>query len=247
MADLRASLLVADMSQTLQRILLGYSVVMTTLLAALALSHAIHDTSANDATFDQLDVHRINIREPDGTLRMTISNSASAPGTPWKGKEIARPDRKEAGILFMNDEGTENGGLIFGGAKKDGKVSSFGHLSFDQYEQDQVISLDQSEEDGHRRATLVFADRPDASMRWDLDDKTPAGRAEIERLAKEGAFGRRRLVIGKGPQRESAVVLADAQGHERLILKVTAEGAASIQFLDEKGNVVRDFTPAEQK
>jgi hypothetical protein len=32
----------------------------------------------------------------------------------------------------MNDEGTESGGLIWGGLKqKDGKIENFGHLSFD--------------------------------------------------------------------------------------------------------------------
>ena len=31
-------------------------------------------------SFAEIDVQRINVREPDGTLRMTISNSATAPG-----------------------------------------------------------------------------------------------------------------------------------------------------------------------
>ena len=30
-------------------------------------------------SFAEIDVQRINVREPDGTLRMTISNSATAP------------------------------------------------------------------------------------------------------------------------------------------------------------------------
>lgn len=232
---------------TTQWVMLGYSVLVTTLLAGLTLSQAVSKPAPGKAAFDEIDVHRINVREPDGTLRMTISNTASAPGTPWRGKEIPRPERKSAGILFMNDEGTENGGLSFGGSKKDGQVSSWGHLSFDQYEQDQVISLDQSEENGKRAAALVFADMPDTPMRWDLSDKTPEGRAEIEKIAKEGGFGRQRLVIGKGQERESLVGLLDAQGRPRLLLKVAADGAASIEFLDEKGKAVRTFTPSEQK
>ena len=36
--------------------------------------------------FAEIDVQRINIREPDGTLRMTISNTATAPGLIFKGK-----------------------------------------------------------------------------------------------------------------------------------------------------------------
>src|SRR6202166_1528966 len=69
-------------------------------------------------SFTELDVQRINVREPDGTLRMTISNSATAPGLIFKGKEHPFPNRQAAGILFFNDEGTETGGLLFGGAKK---------------------------------------------------------------------------------------------------------------------------------
>ena len=48
---------------------------------------------------------------------MVISNKADFPGIIIKGKETPHPDRKTAGMLFFNDEGTENGGLIFGGSK----------------------------------------------------------------------------------------------------------------------------------
>jgi hypothetical protein len=70
--------------------------------------------------FDEIDVQRINIREPDGTLRMVISNTDAAPGVLVKGKEYPHPTRATAGIFFMNAEGTENGALIFDGAKKNG-------------------------------------------------------------------------------------------------------------------------------
>jgi hypothetical protein len=40
----------------------------------------------------------------------------------------------------MNDEGTEMGGLIFGGQKDSkGEIHHEGHLSFDQYDQDQGV------------------------------------------------------------------------------------------------------------
>src|ERR1700681_91924 len=121
--------------------------------------------------FAEIDVQRINIREPDGTLRMTISSAATAPGLIFKGTEHPFPNRQAAVILFFNDEGTENGGLLFGGAKKGRNVSSGGHLSFDQYEQDQVISLDQTEDHGRRHAGLTFFDRPSAPIPLDLIDR----------------------------------------------------------------------------
>jgi hypothetical protein len=69
-----------------------------------------------------------------------------------------------SGLIFINDEGTENGGLVFSGSKSNGKVDGSGHLSFDQYDQDQVVTLEQTEEDGQRAAGLTNADRPDADQ-----------------------------------------------------------------------------------
>jgi len=194
--------------------------------------------------FDEIDVQRINVREPDGTLRMTISNNAKAPGLIFKGREHPYPNRQAAGILFFNDEGTENGGLLFGGAKKGRNVGSGGHLSFDQYEQDQVISLDQTEENGRRRAGLTFSDRPATPIPLELIDNvnTPEGNAEFEKLAEIGGFGYPRLFIGKTEDHASTVILRDAKGLARLKLTVTSAGAASIDFMDGSGKIVRQIS-----
>ena len=194
--------------------------------------------------FDEIDVQRINVREPDGTLRMTISSMAKAPGLFFRGKEHPYPSRLAAGILFFNDEGTENGGLLFGGAKKGQYASSGGHLSFDQYEQDQVISLDQTEDHGRRRASLTFFDRPATPLPLELFERvnTPEGSAEIDNLTANGGLGYPRLFIGKTEERDSAVILRDARGLARLRLTVTSSGAASIEFMDESGKVVRRIT-----
>lgn len=212
---------------------------VSVLLGVIAWGQASAERKVTD--FVEIDVQRINVREPDGTLRMTISSAATAPGLIFRGTEHPYPNRQAAGILFFNDEGTENGGLLFGGAKKGQYASSGGHLSFDQYEQDQVISLDQTEEHGRRRAGLTFFDRPSTSLPPDLVDQlnSPEGSAEFERLAQTGGFGYPRLFIGKNEERESSVILRDAKGLVRLRLTVTPLGAASIEFLDATGKVVR--------
>src|ERR1700691_1735818 len=129
---------------------------------------------------------------------MTISNSATAPGLIFKGAEHSFPNRQAAGILFFNDEGTENGGLLFGGSKKGQNVSGGGHLSFDQYEQDQLISLHQPEDHARRRAGLTFFDRPSTPIPLELIDRvnTPEGDAEFAKVAEAGGFGYSRLFIG---------------------------------------------------
>ena len=108
------------------------------LTAVFALSVITGFTRPRSASFDEIDVGRINVREPDGTLRLVLSSKAQFPGLYFEGKEYEHPNRSTAGLLFFNDEGTESGGLIYGGAKDaDGGVDAYSHLSFDQYEQDQ--------------------------------------------------------------------------------------------------------------
>jgi len=62
--------------------------------------------SNRNASFDIIDVKRINVREPDGTLRMAISSKALFPDAIVAGQEHLHP-RPMAGMLFYNDEGTE--------------------------------------------------------------------------------------------------------------------------------------------
>jgi hypothetical protein len=117
------------------RFLTIYSGVLTAVFAVTILGGFAGP--AKKSTFEEIYVQRINIVEPDGTLRMVLSGKSRAPGLIVKGKEYPREDRKTAGVLFFDDEGTEDGGLIFGGMKdKNGKVESWGHLSFDRYNQD---------------------------------------------------------------------------------------------------------------
>ena len=160
------------------RFLAIYSGVLTIAFAVVVLTGFTE--SRQKQVFDEITVHRINVVEPDGTLRMTISSKANFPGIIIKGKETPHPTRSSAGMLFFNDEGTENGGLIFGGRKdKDGKVTSYGHLSFDQYEQDQVFSIDTDQENQQRSSQLRMIDEPDYPITEDL-----AAAARIEKLLK---------------------------------------------------------------
>lgn len=230
--------------------LLGYCVVVTTALLAVVVVQSV--TGARSGELDEIDVERINVREGDGTLRMVITNSDRLPGIIHKGIDRPHPGRDGAGMLFLNEEGTENGGLIFSGHRDaSGKViDSFGHLSFDQFEQDQVVSLDQGEDpDGKRQAGLRISDRPGPPLPFaEVGTLARAAGAEKEaimkRLVAGGALsGKSRVFVGKSRERASEVVLSDEAGRPRMRLEVTAEGQASIQFLDASGAVVKTIRP----
>lgn len=106
------------------RFLVVYSAVVT---IAFALSMCTGFVGAlqgagKTAEFDRIRVHRVDVVEPDGMPRLIISDRSEYPGSFYHGHEIERPDRRDsAGMLFINDEGTEDGGLIYGGATQDGK------------------------------------------------------------------------------------------------------------------------------
>lgn len=234
------------------KLLILYSAVLTAAFAFSVGTGAVAGQGPGKAAFDTIDVKRINVVEDDGTLRMIVSNTSRSPGIIFRGKERPHPSgNRGAGIIFYNNEGTENGGLTFGGQRgSDGKVRHLGHLSFDQYEQDQVIQLTQEERDGKRWAAMVVTDRIDAPMDLDLADRLskmpdgPEKQALVRKLRADGVGGRQRLFVGKGQERDSAVMLSDGMGRPRIIMKVAVGGEARIDFLDEKGAVTRSLTPA---
>ena len=153
-------------------------------------------------------------------------------------------------MIFYNDEGEENGGLIFGGKKVGDTVTSFGHMSFDQYDSDQNMSLDYGEENGVKHEGLVFSDRPPTSI-WDLAakkraiDSMPAGPARDSAQKALWAGTAARVYVGRDRHKTATVALSDAANHPRLLLTVDSAGAAVIEFLDATGKVTRRITGTE--
>jgi hypothetical protein len=183
-----------------------------------------------------LTAQRINLVEPDGTPRIVLTAASQLPGIFVRAKEHPHPSRSGlAGLLFVNDEGTEVGGLLFNGARSDSGHESGVHLSFDNFEQDQVIVL-QSYDGGPnaRHAMLEFIDRPD----WSVSDLIEAaGRGEgVELPADQRPVTRMRLAT----EVDGSVGLAlnDADGRPRIVLSVPATGEAAIQIRDESGDLI---------
>jgi hypothetical protein len=210
-------------------------------------------TKANEPTrFKEISVERINIVEPDGTLRMTISDTTRAPGWVFHGKPYpGRP--KSAGMLFFNDEGQEDGGLSFHGKTVDGKYTAGGEIAFDQYEQDEAVTMRYSDNNGVGRRGLSVNDRAPIPInqmiaRRDAIRAMPAGPARDSALQafvynNGHPIAAERFFAGRDQSENAVVTLADPQGHPRLRLAVDSTGAASIQFLDAQGHVTKTVTP----
>jgi hypothetical protein len=232
------------------RFLSVYSGVLT-LIFALTVITGLSGT--RKASFEEIDVQRINVVEPDGTIRLVLSSRTLFPGLIFEGKEYAHPNRRTAGILFFNDEGTEQGGVTFGGATEaNGEVSAYGHLSFDQYEQDQVFTIDASESGGNRKAGVAIWDRPDYSMEEliQLVERTKTlpeaeREAELSRFFDAHEAPQPRLYLGKSHDGSVSLRLNDKQGRERLIIEVAADGSPAMRILDQDGREVARFPASE--
>lgn len=230
------------------RVLEIYSGLLTLLVVGLIVSGFAFQGKQK---FKEIDVGRVNIVEPDGKLRLAISNDELAPDIIYKGKTYPsmRSGGNSAGMIFFNNEGTECGGLGFDGSEKDGKYSAGSQIAFDQYDQDQAVALTYHDENGRRSAGLRVWDRPALSLLDEMGqidsvrkmkdgpEKTAAMGALRERMNK-GEFGASRIFVGKeDPTHTAKVVLSDPQSRPRLTLSVDGSGNPKIEFLDADGKV----------
>jgi hypothetical protein len=131
-------------------------------------------------------------------------------------------------------------------------VSAYGHLSFDQYHQDQVFTIDASEDAGNRKAGLSVWDRPDYSMEELLQvvervKSLPEAEQEAELsnffAGRESAHPR--LYLGKSHNGSVALRLNDREGRERLIMEVAPDGTPAVRILDQDGKEVARFPAAK--
>lgn len=210
---------------------------------------------ARHETFDEITVGRINIVEPDGTKRIILSNKAQFPGDFRKGVEKARPDRRSfAGMLFINEEGTENGGLIQkGSVGPDGKIDAGLSLTFDRFRQDQALQLISNDSATRQVTGIGINDVPyhevtsmdDMTRFGNESDKLPEAQRDAywQRLSDAGRLSANRIWLGNTRSKGSALQLKDAKGRTRMMLLVAADGRAEIQILDEQGKVSKSITP----
>jgi hypothetical protein len=230
------------------RFLAIYSGVLTLVFAVTVLCGFAVMRNPN---FGIITARRINIVEPDGTVRLTISNRADFPGGWIHKKESPRPDRRDAaGILFMSEEGTEQGGLIWGASQlPDGTIENHGHLSLDQYEENQIFALDAGQEGKDKFSRITITDQGDYPVEEkrraeERIGKLPADKQDIawDEFFSNHRHDVNRLVLGRAPDGSVGLSLRDGNGKGRILLDVQSDGKSVLQFLDESGKVVSEFT-----
>lgn len=186
---------------------------------ALATAEAVARANGIDVGME-VTAERINLVGRDGGLRLVMT--ANTHEIYARGKVIEHRGRAQPGMIFVNSEGTECGGITW---DTDG-----GGITFDSYEQDQAISIIHRDEDGVRTSVVEFVDRPS----WSLFDVMLGENAG--QVPDDGPVTRMRLA--REDDGSVALTINDAQGRTRLKLGVDRRGRPSLEMLDEGGNPV---------
>ncbi|MBX7172704.1 MAG: hypothetical protein K1X72_17170 [Pyrinomonadaceae bacterium] len=217
---------------------------VTTLLVFVLLLTAF--TFSKNASFDEIDVKRINVKDDDGKLRMVISNKDRQHYGISDGKPIERKNgRPTPGIIFFNDLGDEMGGLVIG---NNGGKGHFGSFTFDKVQGDQTIGFRHLEgNDGHYESGLAIWQQPnirasELNPKFDalnkITDKEER-KSAIQKMLDNGELTTTRLFIGKTRDDDASVLrMSDIKGRTRIEMSVAPNGNPKLNFLDENGKVI---------
>ncbi len=196
-----------------------------------------------DSRFEEITVSRINVVDSAGRTRVILAG-----GYPPRRAALA-------GLLFVNEDGHEAGGLVYTGTRdQDGQIQAGGILTFDQYRNDQVMALQYEHSGARKQQGLTIQERPDTlsdlvKELYRAVETAPSAAARDSLIQHYRSrippadLVSRRLFIGRDFSRASVVTLSDAAGRPRLRLEVDSLGQASIAFLDSAGRSVRTITP----
>lgn len=222
---------------------------LSSLVLVLLLASAFR--SSQSQRLSVLDVERINVVGPDGRLALVIANAERLPGPILEGRELPRELSSgrlgSAGMLFFNARGDEVGGLTFRGQESNGTYSAGAIMAFDQFKQDQVVTVQYSDR-GSRSAGVTVWDRSTTVSIHELVDLIQAsrqgpepGRAEaaqrLQQLQQAGTLGAQRIFLGS-QDRVAALRISDTQGRPRIRLYVDSANMARLEFLNERGEVI---------
>ncbi len=217
------------------------------LTAAIIILAVMLLLSMRNNHFKQITAERINIIEPNGRLRMVISDQKNQHPGIVNGKVSASRERP-AGMIFFNNDGDEDGGIVYDGDKNGAGMA----YSFDQYKNDQIMQLQYDQDnDGKGKMTtrsygLRLWDRPDNFTLAQVIDyidslqklkDTNAYSAGINKLKLTGNLGQQRFFAGKNKNGEVGLFLNDAKGNPRLKIFIDKNDQPVIQILDQKGKV----------
>jgi hypothetical protein len=135
----------------------------------------------------------------------------------------------------------------------DGTIEDHGHLSLDQYEENEIFALDAGQEGKDKFSRITITDQGDYPVEEKRRAEDQIGKLPQDK--QDDAWARffathrhdvNRLILGRAPDGSVGLSLPDGSGKTRILLNVQSDGKSVLQFLDENGKVVSEF-PGQKK
>jgi hypothetical protein len=232
----------------LLQLCVGVLFVLTSLLG-INIFHPLLQTQK----FRLIEAERINIREKSGVLKAALSNSAGF-------NEFGRAERggvNFSGLMFYNEEGQEEGGLVYSGKAAPGGQDADVTLTMDQYRQDQNVYLHHEEhkdpqsvriEDG-----LSINARPDWTavkeeykIYGDMDKLSPEQSDELRLKSLQAGkissnrlfFGVKRGIQDNAPYDDTGIFIKNKWGRTAIKLYVDNDNRPHFEVYDPLGKSV---------
>lgn len=204
---------------------------------------SFNSSNQQNKKFDEITVQRINVVEPDGKLKMVISNSDKQHPGMFNGKKMDARQR-QPGMLFFNEEEDEVGGLVYAGNKKDGAGMV---LSYDQYQNDQIMQMqyihagknhqkygvqlwDRSEDFSHSKLTKIADSLNNEGLSANEISKYFA------KINDNKPINTSRMFTGKNFDKQVGMFLKDELGKDRIKIFVDKNNQPKFEVLDDDGN-----------
>lgn len=231
------------------RFLKAYAVVSTLAIGVLLLG-AFRPPEI--LRLETLEVERIDVVNDSGTPALVLAGQGRLPGPTFGGREypqeLSGGRTVASGMIFFNERGDEVGGLTYRGDFIDDGYRAYGGITFDQFRQDQVVSLRYGDDGRSRSAGVEVWDRSTEVAIEDLlpllmerREATGARRdsieARIRAMAGDEGLSAHRVFLGSR-DRAALLLLRDRAGRPRIRLQVDTLDVSRLEFLDAAGEVV---------
>jgi hypothetical protein len=130
-----------------------------------------------------------------------------------------------------------------------GTIENHGHLSLDQYEENQIFALDAGQEGKDKFSRISITDQGDYPVEEKRNAEGRIGKLPADKQDDAWAdffathkHDVNRLILGRAPDCSVGLSLRDGSGKARILLNVQSDGQSVLQFLDEGGKVVSEFS-----
>lgn len=176
------------------------------------------DTGAGNAAFNTVTAQRINIVDPDGTVRLAITNKTNPPELKYRGEVYPKRSIDDvAGIVFYKDNGDEVGGIAV--ARLGNKDQSALIFDYNYQLTDGIGIIKQEAQDGNGWKSGFF-----------ISDRRPYEPGKIT-----SSQGVERIWLAN-EDKTASLEITDPEGRPRIRIAVDSSGEPVIEILDENGN-----------